>query len=104
MLRLKMFTWSLWKPMNIDAHRIALILRKEWLEIRQQRGLLLTTAFLPLLFTVMPLGILYIAGHVPANEMHGLPSPADVTKLYPALAGLPDQQLVQAVMGPPLSV
>jgi ABC-2 type transport system permease protein len=90
--------------MLIDPHRIALILRKEWLEIRQQRGLLLSMVFLPLLFTVLPLGILYIAGHVPPDEMHNLPSSGEVVKLYPALAGLSAQELAQAVMGPPLSV
>src|SRR6185503_13939245 len=56
------------QPMPIDPHRITLILRKELLEIRQQRGLLLSMVFLPLLFTLMPLAILYIAGHVPAKE------------------------------------
>lgn len=90
--------------MNINTHRIALILRKEWLEIKQQRGLVLTMAFLPVLFTFMPLVILYAAGHFPTKDLNGMPSPEEVVKLYPALAGLSNEQLVQAVMGPPLSM
>src|SRR6476660_5068046 len=91
------------QPMPIDPHRITFILRKELLEIRQQRGLLLSMVFLPLLFTLMPLAILYIAGHVPPKELNNMPSSADLVKLYPALAGLSDQELAQAVIGPPLS-
>src|SRR5436190_11684800 len=90
--------------MNVDAHRIALILRKEWLEIRQQRGLLLTMAFLPVVFTLIPLVTAYIAGFAPADDLNGLPPPSEIVKVYPALAGLPDQQLIQAIMGPPLSM
>jgi ABC-2 type transport system permease protein len=90
--------------MKIDSHRIALILRKEWLEIRQQRGLLLSMIFLPLLFTVMPLAILYISGNVPTDQMKNMPSAADIARLYPSLVDLSPQEQAQAVTGPPLSV
>jgi ABC-2 type transport system permease protein len=88
----------------MNPTRIILILRKDWLEIIQQRGLVLSMIFLPLLFTVMPLVILYASGHVPPGDIKNSPSPADILKLYPALAGLSPVELIQAVTGPPLSV
>jgi len=88
----------------MNTTRITLVLRKEWREVIQQRGLVLSSIFLPLLFTVMPLVILYASGHVPADQIKNSPSPADILKLYPALAGLSPTELIQALTGPPLSI
>src|SRR6266700_1710159 len=47
--------------------KILVILQKEWLEIRQQRGLMLCVLLPPLLFTLIPLGIIYLSGSLVSN-------------------------------------
>ncbi|MFL5735368.1 MAG: ABC transporter permease subunit [Chloroflexia bacterium] len=90
--------------MTLNSHRIALILRKEWKEIIQQRGLVLSLIFLPIVFTILPLVILYTAGHAPESQIHGMPSSADIARIYPALVGLSAIEQAQAFTGAPLSI
>ncbi len=48
--------------------KIKTIIRKEWAEVFKNRMVIFTVAFLPLLMTAIPLGILYSTrGTVPAN-------------------------------------
>ena len=49
-------------------NKIAVILQKEWLELRQQRGLLLGVILPPLLLTVLPLGTAYGLGHISLGQ------------------------------------
>ena len=43
----------------MNALRIRTIIDKEWAEVFKNRLVLFTVAFLPILFTVLPLGVLY---------------------------------------------
>ncbi|MGA7730790.1 MAG: ABC transporter permease subunit [Chloroflexia bacterium] len=90
--------------MQVDVQKIRLILRKEWLQIRQQRGLLLSALFLPILFTVLPLGVTFAMGLAPPDSVNEIKQLLDLVKLNPALAGLSQQELLQAAIGQPISV
>ena len=67
-------------------HNITVLLHKEWLEFKQQRALLLSIIFVPLLLTLIPLVALYAIGHTPSkgntDEFTEL-----VARANPALAG-----------------
>lgn len=78
-------------------NKIALILRKEWLELRQERLLVLTTFFLPLLFSVGPVLLAFgLNNSDGAGSVKGIPPLADVN---PALKGMNALELAQAVSG-----
>src|SRR5689334_23238177 len=89
--------------MQIDFKKVWLILRKELLEIRQQRALVLGLIFLPLLLTVIPLLIIFALGLIPPDQVHGVNSLLDAVGASPALRGLPPQQIIQAMVGQPIS-
>ena len=78
---------------------VFVILQKEWLEIRQQRGLLFTMALPPLLFTLLPIGILYVSTQVPAKS--GTSSQAFPN---PLLAGMTSRELGQTITGIQFSI
>jgi ABC-2 type transport system permease protein len=77
---------------------IIVLLHKEWLEFKQQRALLLSIIFVPLLLTLVPLGALYGLGHTPSkdnvDEFTEL-----VARANPALVGMGQDELVQSIMG-----
>jgi ABC-2 type transport system permease protein len=79
-------------------NNIIVLLHKEWLEFKQQRALLLSIIFVPLLLTLIPLGALYELGHAPSkdnvDELTEL-----VARANPALLGMGQAELVQAIMG-----
>ena len=76
--------------------KILVILQKEWLEIRQQRGLLFGVLLPPLLFTLIPLGIIYVSGALVLNG--SVPAPS--TSLPgPAFAGMTTVEQGQAALG-----
>ncbi len=89
--------------MNINLQRIGLILGKEWLEIRQQKMLLLGMLFLPVLFTLLPLGVLVGFAYIPASELQDLKPMLEAVGSNPALRGLTESELAQALLGQPLS-
>jgi ABC-2 type transport system permease protein len=89
--------------MDIDTRKIRLILRKEWLEMKQQRALVLGMVFLPLLFTILPLGLIFLMGQLPAGEMNGVDALFELVRNNPALQGLSEQELVQVIIGQPIS-
>src|SRR5438270_858081 len=64
-------------------NKVLIILRKEWLEIKQQRALLFTVILPPLLFTLMPIVALFIVGQIPSTGGRGSSS---LAKVMPALA------------------
>ncbi|GAB4190789.1 MAG: ABC transporter permease subunit [Roseiflexaceae bacterium] len=84
-------------------NHILIILHKEWLELRQQRGLVAGMVALPLLFALLPLVALLGSGatEMSSVEMNDLPPSALVN---PALAGLSPIELVQAMVGQQLSM
>jgi ABC-2 type transport system permease protein len=75
--------------------KIAVILQKEWLELRHERGLILGTLAFPLLLTTIGIGAVYGLGRVPDDETAAL----GAALADPGLAGLPLDQLGQAVIG-----
>jgi ABC-2 type transport system permease protein len=79
-------------------NNIIVLLQKEWLEFKQQRALLLSIIFVPLLLTLIPLGALYAIGHTPSqddlDEFSELAARAN-----PVLAGMSQAELAQAIMG-----
>jgi ABC-2 type transport system permease protein len=80
------------------VRKVRVILRKEWLELRQDAKLLLAASAPALLFTVLPLVLVYLAGRVPIPQ-------SDIDDLSrfiaanTALAGLTSTELIQAVAG-----
>ncbi|HEU4323905.1 MAG TPA: ABC transporter permease subunit [Roseiflexaceae bacterium] len=82
---------------------ILIILHKEWLELRQQRGLLAGMVALPLLFSLLPLAALLGARASKSTgfSMDDLPP---VALINPALAGLDPVELVQALAAQQMSI
>ncbi len=73
------------------------IIRKEWIEVRQNKLILSMILGLPLLFTLMPLVMLYMISRDPGSV-----TPEDVqlyTRLSPALALLEPVEVLQIIMG-----
>lgn len=57
-----------------------IVLRKEWLEITQQRSLLLSVILPPLIFALLPIGLIILTGKIPSaatrlNTVSALPIP-----------------------------
>src|SRR5215213_5931692 len=77
---------------------IIVLLHKEWLEFKQQRALLLSIIFIPLLLTLVPLGALYGLGHAPSKDNVDECTEL-VARANPALVGMGQAELVQAIMG-----
>lgn len=76
-------------------NKIRTILAKEWLELQQQRSLVLSLLLLPLLLTILPIGVVYAIGRFPDEETEQL----GIVLADPSLAGLNALELGQAVMG-----
>jgi ABC-2 type transport system permease protein len=83
--------------------KIMVILRKEWLELRQQRSLVAMTIFLPLLLTLMPSGIVFIMGRVPEDQLDDFSNTeqftAQILAADPTLVGLNTRELAQVITG-----
>ena len=77
-------------------NNIATLLHKEWLEFKQQRMLLLGLVALPLLLTLMPIGITFATGQTPPENGDALLAAAQAN---PALAGMSAIELGQAFAG-----
>ena len=82
-------------------NKILVILQKECLEIRQQRGLLFGVLLPPLLFTLIPLGIIYVSGVLVLSG--SVPSPG-TNFPGPAFAGMTTIEQGQAMLGSQFSI
>ena len=80
--------------------KIPVILQKEWLELRSDRGLLLSTLLPPLLLTLLPIGIVYGAGRVPDDDILTMGAALN----NPAFAGMSALELGQALIGQQLAL
>jgi ABC-2 type transport system permease protein len=80
-------------------NKILVILNKEWLEIRQQRTLLLTILMLPLLFTLIAVGTFIAVGVLPVKGTSNLQ-----TLPIPTLAGMSSNEITQALIGIQMSL
>ncbi|MBF6613047.1 MAG: ABC transporter permease subunit [Chloroflexi bacterium] len=92
---------------DTSLNRIVLILRKEWLELRQQRGLIFGTLLPPLIFALLPIVLAYLAGHtsLTSTTRSSLsPTPTATPGVNPSLAGLPGAELGQAIVGQQFSI
>jgi ABC-2 type transport system permease protein len=54
-----MFTYNSYETQNKDMKKIQTIIRKEWAEVFKNRMVVFSVIFLPLLFTALPLILLY---------------------------------------------
>jgi len=79
-------------------HKIGILLQKEWLEFKQQRMLILGIIVLPLLLTAIPLISLFAMGVAPSASKSD-EFTREFAKLNPALAGMSEQELGQAILG-----
>lgn len=87
----------------MDSSKIILILKKEWLQLKQQRGLILTTFFLPLFFTALPIVVLFAMREASVDEINGVDNLLQLARQNSALANLSIPELLQATIGMPLS-
>ena len=76
---------------------VLVILNKEWLELRQQRGLILSIVLPPFIFTVLPIVLFYLVGHSSNVGPANISGTALASR--PELTGLSNKELVQAYMG-----
>ena len=77
---------------------IIVLLQKEWLEFKQQRMLLLSVLIVPFFLTLIPVIALYAIGAAPAAR-NSDDFTKELMKTNPALSGLSEQEVGQAVMG-----
>lgn len=77
---------------------IQLLLGKEWLDLRQQRGLLLSVLVLPLLLTIIPTAVLFGIRFAP-GQANVDDFTQELVKLNPALRGMGPVELAQALPG-----
>jgi ABC-2 type transport system permease protein len=83
-------------------NKIVVILQKEWLELRQQRGLLLGVILPPLLLTILPLATAYGLGHIsPGQSLRGQLPPGINN---PAFIGLTQPEAGQVIIGQQFSI
>ncbi len=80
--------------------KIMVILHKEWLEITQQRGLVLGILLMPLFFTLLPIGVVYLVGHIPSSSSLNV----GTIPLNPAFKGLTKEESIQALLGAQFSI
>jgi ABC-2 type transport system permease protein len=79
-------------------------LRKEWQELKQQRGVLLGMLFLPLFFTMLPVAVVFGMRFTPPEELNDIGPLRGVIEQSPAMQGLSELELMQAIVGQPISV
>lgn len=80
-------------------NKVLILLRKEWLDIRLQRGLLLGIILPPLVFTLLPIIIFYVVAHVPGgSKMNG------VSTDTLGLGNLSPAEFAQVLMGKQFSI
>lgn len=82
--------------MNLD--RLSALVGKEMLEIRKNRMLLFTIFFPPLLFVVMPLGIIGGLGTASTGGQSNIDLVARMIQGMPELAGLSEGEIMQVVI------
>lgn len=68
-------------------HKIKTIVQKEWAEVFKNKMVLFTVIFLPLLFTALPLGILYGSGSAGASDITSEMPPQFATMCGEGLSG-----------------
>ncbi|MEA2574865.1 MAG: type transport system permease protein [Chloroflexia bacterium] len=86
-------------------NKIRVILRKEWLELRQEKVLLLTTGLLPLFFALAPLVFAFVIKGVDVSDMQGeMKDFEQLLAINPAFQGMNMLEFGQAVIGQQISL
>jgi ABC-2 type transport system permease protein len=86
-------------------NKVALILRKEWREIRQQRGLLLGMVLPPLLFVVLPIGVAFGTAQIDlSGDRDTAELIANLSKVNPVYAGMSGREAAQALISQQMSI
>lgn len=87
------------------VNKVLLILKKEWLELRQQRVLVLTMTLPPLLFALLPLVGVFLVGQFP--EINGDKDIKDLAnalgRLNPAILNMSPKEVSQVIFGQQLA-
>src|SRR5262245_54123271 len=79
-------------------NKIGILLHKEWLELKQQRSLILGIIALPVLLTAIPLISLFALGSAPpAGNTDEFTR--ELIRTNPLLAGMSEQEASQAILG-----
>lgn len=90
--------------MSASSIRIRALLWKEWLELRQLKALLWGAIGVPILFTVIPLAVLFAMTMMPTSEMDDMKDLIAVLGNDPAFARLDMIGQMQVAMGRPMSM
>lgn len=81
-------------------NKIRLILWKEWIELRQEKTLVLTSLLLPLVFAVGPVIFAFIIKNLDAKSAASMmKSSPDLSGVNPALKGMNAIEVTQALIG-----
>jgi ABC-2 type transport system permease protein len=80
------------------VRKALIIVRKEWLELRQDAKILIGATAPALIFIFLPLVLVFIAGRVPLDDLD-LEELSRFIAANTTLAGLTDTELAQAVVG-----
>jgi ABC-2 type transport system permease protein len=80
------------------VNKTLVILGKEWLELRQDARILAGALAPALIFTLLPLGLVYLAGRVPTEQLD-IEEFARLIAANATLGGLTERELVQAIAG-----
>jgi ABC-2 type transport system permease protein len=81
---------------EVGMKKIATILQKEWMEVFRNRMVIFTVAFLPLVMTAIPLGVLYSMRDAAAAATNAGSLPAQMSAMCPA--GLAGSECLQMYM------
>lgn len=80
-------------------NKVLVLLQKEWLDIRLQRGLLLGIILPPLIFTLLPIIAFYVIARVPGSTRTN-----GVSAAMLGLGNLSPTEFAQAIMGKQFSI
>ncbi len=84
--------------------KVMVILQKEWLDLKQQRGLLLGILLPPLFLVLLPIGVLYGTRLAPSGNLTNTNSLNPLVERLPALAGMTPQEVGQTITGMQFSI
>jgi ABC-2 type transport system permease protein len=87
------------------VNKVLLIMKKEWLEIRQQRVLIFTMILPPAIFAIFPAVVLFVLSQFPdlSNDKSTKDFANALSKLNPAIASMNGKELSQVLVGQQLA-
>lgn len=79
-------------------NKTLIIFQKDWNELSKQRGLMLSTLVLPVMFTILPLAILASTTYLPSDQTNS-GELVGIMRANPLLANLTPDEAAQATVG-----